>query len=83
MLGHKYVSMFESEKINLKNQNLKFFQFVSNHVSCVNWESEFTGIFAKFEMKFGHLEQELDIKNKNMCEKFFKSNEPISWKIYP
>jgi hypothetical protein len=76
--------MFESEKINVKNQNFTFFQFVSNHcinvyLSCINWESYIIRIFPKFkifEMKFGH-GKKFDLTNQNTCEKFFKNNAHI------
>jgi hypothetical protein len=28
-------------------------------------------------MKFGHLEQKLELSNQNMCKKFFKNNAHI------
>jgi hypothetical protein len=37
----------------------------------------FCQIFLKFKtfgMKFGHLEQKLELSNQNMCKKFLKNN---------
>jgi hypothetical protein len=33
-------------------------------------------------MKFGHLEQKLELSNQNMCKKFLKNNAHINYKIH-
>jgi hypothetical protein len=48
--------------------------------SFFNSEYGTSQIFLKFKtfgMKFGHLEQKLELSNQNMCKKFLKNNAPI------
>jgi hypothetical protein len=48
--------------------------------SCLSWEYNISQNYLKFKtfgMKFGHLEQKLDLRNQNISEKFLKNNAHI------
>jgi hypothetical protein len=49
-----------------------------------NQDYETSQIFLKFKilgMKFGHLEQKLELSNQNMCKKFLKNNAHIPSRV--